>query len=360
MTLLLAEMGIFSVHGPSLDTTLASLARGDRALTRTKGFIGSDFKEQLCAFVQVDPLWDFEEALPALVEGALNDLLARLPTLQTLPVHCILCVPEPVEHENISAKRIQDISELLAQQISNQMANSPLQIKELRVAADGQAGPARVLESIFARNANEAFLLICADSLADRARMSALLNQRRLFSKESVYGLIPGEAAAAMLLLPEHLVPSEPLGMITSAATAQENIGELDNADSMFTGLSDAALAALDMLGPSREPVNQVLTDFNNGRYRAGEGAYCIHRLTYGYLGEDVAPVFPAIAFGDTGAAYLGTALIHMIVNAFASSKPIQALALASTTHSKTRGAVVFQTNPGRLKAIESMIRKST
>lgn len=352
MTLLLAEMGIFSAYGPSLDSTLAALTSDDRALTRTKGFIGSDFKEQLCAFVQTDPLWDFEEALPALVEGALNDLIARLHLSQTLPVHCILCVAEPVEHEHIGAKRLQDISELLAQQISNQMADSPLQIMDFRVAADGQAGPARVLESILARNANEAFLIVCADSLADRARMSALLNQRRLFSKESIYGLIPGEAAAAMLLLPERVAPIEPLGMITSAATAQETVGELDNTDSTFTGLSDAALAALDMLGSNRVLVNQVLTDFNNGRYRAGEGAYCIHRLTYGYLAEDVAPVFPAIAFGETGAAYLGVALARIVSDSIYAPTPIQALALASTTHSKTRGAIVFQTNPNKIASL--------
>lgn len=350
MTLLVAEMGFASAFGPGLETALAAQIAQERCLQRNPGFVGADFLEQICAFQDADDVDTLETALARLVGQAVADLLERLGSVAPLTVDCILCLPEPSGEDATDADLLTEIAQAIDAQLKTALAGSALGVASTRLVTGAQTGPGRVLESMFARGADRAYLMICADSFSDRNRLNALLDQGRLFGDELLaYGLIPGEAAAALLILPEALKVNEPLGHISAAATSVEEVGELDNADSLYTGLSDCALAALDGIGARRRPIGQFVTDFNNGRYRAGEGAYCLHRLSAEYLAENTGPSYPALDFGDVGAAYFGAAIAQILAGAVTIEHPVHALILASTTRSKRRASIVFQTNPVRV-----------
>lgn len=351
MTLLLAEMGFSSAFGPGLGTAVQSLLDEERCLMRNLRFVGADYQEQICAFQDNDDVDMLQDALPRLIRQALADLLERLgPDAPTLPVEVVLCLAEPAAEDGVTVERLHGLSETLPTCVYDTLGGTCLEVAGMRLVTDAQTGPARVLSSIFRKGVDRAFLMICADSFSDRTRMNALMGQGRLFADEIAnYSLIPGEAAAALLLLPEAMRIGEPLAYLHSAAAALEPVGEMDDADTLSQAMSDCALQALDTLGAARTPVDCFVTDFNNARYRAAEGAYCMHRLVNGYLAEDPAPAYPALDFGDMGAAYFGAALAHLCAEATSREHPLHALVLAGATRSKYRAAVSLQTNPIRL-----------
>ncbi|MEM6757862.1 MAG: hypothetical protein AAF601_00140 [Pseudomonadota bacterium] len=355
MTLLLADMGFASAFGPGLATAIQAQLDAERCLVRNLRFIGADFQEQICAFQDNEDVDILTDALHRLIGQAIADLIARLgPDVPATPVDVILCLPETAPEDGMPSVRLNALGESLPPLIYQALAGSCLEATDMRLVTDAQSGPARVIQSIFRKGADRAFLFICADSYSDRDRLNALLGQKRLFADEVAnYSLIPGEAAAAMLILPEAMRISEPLAYIGGAASAPEPVGEMDNADTLSQAISDSALTALDGLGAGRRPVDRFLTDFNNSRYRASEGAYCLHRLVAGYLAEDVEPLYPALEFGDCGAAYFGLAMAQLCAEATQSEQPLQALILSSTTWSKSRAAIVAQTNPIRLFGLQ-------
>ena len=351
MTLLLADMGFASAFGAGLGTAIQAQLDSERCMMRNLRYVGADYLEQVCAFQDNDDVETLEDALPRLIGQALDDLLERLgPDTGTLPVDVILCLTEPAPKDGVSAERLTALSETLPAAIYEKLAGSCLDVAGMRMVTDAQTGPGRVIESIFRKRIDRAFLMICADSYSDRDRLNALLEQGRLFADGVAnYSLIPGEAAAALLLLPEAMRIGEPLAYIGGAAAALEPVGELDNTDTLSQAMSDSALAVLDGLGSARMPIDCFVTDFNNGRYRAAEGAYCLHRLVANYLGPDVAPDYPMLDFGDVGAAYFGAAIAQICAEAVAHEQPLHALILAGATWSKYRASIVLNTNPIRL-----------
>lgn len=350
MSLVLVNMGLATPFGPGLTKALAALADGDPPFFKTPAFVGTDFTRQLCAFQTPERIGTLEQRLPDLMDQACDDLMARLDPATLpgrTPLQAILSLPEANDDDAVPDNRLHDLTMALAQRLSDRFAGHPvLALDGVRAVNGGQTGAAQVLESILANGKrDQAYLLICLDSYADVDRLYALEGQQRLFCQDTAYGLIPSEAGGALLLLPEELAQFEGLARITSAGTATEDIGELDNMDSAFTGLSDSAFAALDRLGRGRVSVGMLLSDFNNGRYRAGEVSYCVTRLLSEYLQDGVMPTYPFLSFGDAGAAYLPLAITAAVSQAGPDAPDFHTVALASSTHSRDRGAVVFRTS---------------
>lgn len=350
MSLVLANIGLATAFGPGLARALSALADGDPPFFKTPAFVGTDFTRQLCGFQTPERIGTLEQRLPDLMDQACDDLLTTLDPA-TLPgktsLQAIIALPEANEEDAIPEQRLSDLTMALARRLSEKFADHPLfALAGARAVQGGQTGAAQVLESILDHGKpDQAYLLICLDSYADVDRLYALEGQQRLFCRDTAYGLIPSEAGGALLLLPEELAQFEGLARINSAGTATEEIGELDNMDSAFTGLSDSAFAALDRLGRGRVSVGLLLSDFNNGRYRAGEVSYCVTRLLAEYLEDGVMPTYPLLSFGDAGAAYLPLAIATAMFEAGATAPDTHAMALASSTHSRDRGSVVFRTS---------------
>lgn len=349
MSLYLSDIGWSSPFGPGLETTLSALKTGERRLAKSESFVGSDFKPQVCCFQPSANLQGFEPRVIHLVEEAVDDLLAQHDQHVSLNVDVILCLAEASDLDGLPKAHLEKLGFSLADRVARQLSGSALQISSTRFVAAGQAGPARVLESIYKKGITDrAFLLICADSLADRRRLTALIDQQRLFSDGSPYGLVPGEAAGALLLLPQAMLHKEEMMSVLSAGSCLEEIGELEMRDSLFSGLSDSALKALDALQLNKGDVSQIYSDFNNGRYRAGETSYCQHRLMSDYLTPEAQMTYTSMTFGDVGSASLAAAIVKCLLQTYESENAITSIALASTTHNLLRGSVVFQSNPIR------------
>ena len=268
MTLLLAEMGFASAFGPGLATAIQAQLDDERCLVRNLRFIGADFQEQICAFQDNEDVDILADALHRLIGQAVADLLERLgPETPTTAVDVILCLPETAPEDGMPGARLNALGETLPPLIYAALDGTCLEATDMRLVTDAQSGPARVIQSIFRKGADRAFLFICADSYSDRDRLNALLGQKRLFADEVAnYSLIPGEAAAAMLVLPEAMRIGEPLAYIGGASSAPEPVGEMDNADTLSQAISDSAQAALDGMGSGRRPIDRFFTDFNNNR----------------------------------------------------------------------------------------------
>jgi hypothetical protein len=316
MSLSVVDMGLATAFGP---TRAAFQARAEAsAYFRNAQFINAAFVPQVCAFRDNEGLGRFEDRIAVLLEEALADLLSRRTGM--LQVDVVLHLAEP--SEGLGLPRLQAVAELLLSQIAVMLqAHGTLLPTGLRAVFGAQVGPVVTLRSVTGPT-----LLLMADSYSDTARMQAMADAGLLFSKEAPYGLVPGEAAGAMLVVPD---AQAGLAVITGVSATNEPTGERDGRDSVFTGLSDAAF---DVLDGTADRVVRVLSDWNNSRYRASELAYCLQRLTRLHLADGLEPDHASPAVGDVGAAYLAVAV------AMLGEGPT--LVLAGSTHSRDRGAV--------------------
>jgi hypothetical protein len=318
MMLSVVDMGLATAFGPTLTAFHAPDAAS--AYFRNAQFINAAFQPQVCAFRHRQGVARFEDRVTTLLAEALSDLMSRRTAV--LQVDVVLHLAEPCE--GLPMARLQGMADLLMPQITAMLqAQGTLVPTGIRTVFGAQAGPTATLDLVKGPT-----LLLMADSYNDRARLQAMADADLLFSQQMPYGLVPGEAAGAMLVLPE-VQPG--LAVITGVSVTNEPTGERDGRDSVFTGLSDAAFDALD---GTTARVARVVTDWNNSRYRASELAYCLQRLTRPHLVDGLEPDHASPAVGDVGAAYLAVAM------AMALQGEGPALVLAGATHSRDRGAV--------------------
>lgn len=349
MSLALVDMGLATAAGPGLVPGLVALVKDDSALYGHPGFVGSDFKRQLVAFQDRALIGTAEERILTLAGRAMGDMLRRVTALEVLRgigTDVIIVLPEP--GDGLGEDRLGPLSQILMDRATEALGKQNiLDPGQAQVALSGHAGGAEAMvRALDGARAGRATILLCADSYADRTRLNALNDAGRLFSDTGQFGLIPGEASAALLLIPAGTAEIPPLALIDGAATGREPVGELDEAESAYSGLSEAAYAAIDPLGRDAPEVALLLSDWNNGRYRAAEFATATLRLAAGPLAEEAEPLYPALAWGDTGAASLPLALAQVL--AFPEmAQGGAAMALASSVLSGLRGAVLFRLGPG-------------
>jgi hypothetical protein len=315
----LTNMGLATAFGPTLAATQS--ADQTSAYFRNAQFMNAAFAPQVCAFRTRDGLGVFEDRVAVLLQEAVLDLLSRQHV--GVDVDVVLHLAEPAE--GLPRARLTALADVLLPQIAGMLrAHGALRPTGLRAVFGAQTGPFVTLTGVAVPT-----LLLMADSYSDAVRMQAMSDAGLLFTREAPYGLVPGEAAGAMLIVPD---ADAGLAVLTGVAATNEPTGERDGRDSVFTGLSDAAFDALD---GTADRVVRVLSDWNNSRYRASELAYCLQRLTAPHLVDGVEPEYVSPAVGDVGAAYLAVALAML-------GKGLT-LVLAGATQSRDRGAVVVE-----------------
>ena len=143
------------------------------------------------------------------------------------------------------------------------------------------------------------------DSLLQNESLEVLLESGRLKTDDNVDSLIPGEAAAFILL--ETLQQAEARGAqvlatLEAPSTARESRTIWGDETPDGTGLSEAIGTTLDRLDDRGTQTGLVICDLNGETYRAKEFAISIPRV----LGEMEAPWalwHPADCIGDSGAA---------------------------------------------------------
>ena len=147
-------------------------------------------------------------------------------------------------------------------------------------------------------------LIIAADSFCDRGRMDHLLATDRLMSQRNPWGIVPGEAAGVLWL--RHGGDAGQ-GRIAGLGLAHEDVPEDAEAETDYRALSLAVREACKDAEP--RAVAGWWADANNSRYRAAEVAHALVRAAPFWLMPGVEPDYPALAFGDCGAASGLTAL---------------------------------------------------
>lgn len=325
MNLDLAAVGLASCFGSGLQNHAEKVAARTNALSRQRNFIGSDFKAQLAAF---DGDLGFESALSrmeTLATTALADMTPPTRLHGEAALHIAIVLPEIDEAEGLTASLLTRLTKKLFQLALARFGRREARLHQFNA---GSAGIALSLQDCLPLlRPGDALLVLATDSYRCRRRLGALLSARRLFSRKDRYGIIPGEAAAALFFVAGSSKPS--LATIAGVAIEIEKVREMDLGGTDFAALTTASRRSIG----ERAGIPLWLTDWNNGRYRAAELSYCQLRLQYA-LAEDLTILHLPLIFGDLGAATHGLGI------GLAAVDGSSALLTASTRCSGKRAAI--------------------
>ena len=333
----IAAFGLATAFGTGRSAITMALAEENEALTRRPDLIGGDYQPQLCAFAAKASLDSLTDRVLALIAGALHDLSAQLAAQQIgWPRDTRLVLLTPAPDVGLPAALADSLSMQAETSLRAAGWVAP-QAPALRL--QGGAGcTARALQAAAQAGLGAPVLVVMADSHACRHRLNALLAQGALFSKATPWGFVPGEAACAALILPDGQGARPGLLRVSAACEALEPVPEPLNQDSAHTGLTDAALAALEAhaarggAAPAR-----LLTDWNNSRYRAAEFSYTQLRLT-GLLSPTCTEAdHPVQRFGQCGAGWFAAVLAHL-----ATVPPAETLVLSGDEGGAARAALIL------------------
>ena len=222
-------------------------------------------------------------------------------------------------------------------------------IPVVRARAEGSAGSLALLQDVqlhLGRSPSELALVIFVDSYIDAARLQALDEDGRLKSARTTDGILPGEAAVAMLIestsAHARRAPA-PLGFVGQVGLGQEPQIRSSNRESSGRGLSDALRGALAGGQPSQP--YWCLCDLNGQSYRAAEWAVASTRLASHLTVAKL--LHPADCLGDVGAA-TGGILIAQALAGFARgyARVDEAILWASSSEHGLRAAARVTPGP--------------
>jgi len=190
----------------------------------------------------------------------------------------------------------------------------PLNRDNVFLLSAGRVGAIRAIENakqLFARRTIDRLVVLAADSNLDAFSLLWLGESERLKAPDKPSGLMPGEAAVAIMLDDPSQVTVAPVAQKAwiKAAIADrepEAFGERRHGAAMARALTHVLHFA--RLG---QPfVGDLITDLNGEEWRAYEFGAAISRVDRSLL-QDYQAVLPAFSTGDVGAAsaLLGTAL---------------------------------------------------
>ena len=170
-----------------------------------------------------------------------------------------------------------------------------------------------------ARREVKVCVLGAVDSLCDPRALGALLAQDRLKTEDNPDGLQPGEASIFLVVTTgEEALRRRTSGLarITGAGVAREPRPPKDPV--LGEGMMLAIENLIEGTGPLAKGRTFFVVDCNGESRRAVDWGSCQQRLTAAMPGVlDVPEWFPAINFGDTGAASAGLAA-QMVIRSFA------------------------------------------
>jgi 3-oxoacyl-[acyl-carrier-protein] synthase-1 len=292
----------------------------------------------------------------ALAEQALADLAARDPELPSLP-DCGLCLcvtdgdtrrwlpdqppstTEVREQQRADARARQELATDIVQ-----LADLPVEPHMRRVYPGGAGGFAAAVDDAlagFRAGQLGACLVGAVDSLIEASALRFLYEAGRLKTPDDATGLIPGEAAAFLLLeRPDRARQRHRAALARIAGTAQEQGEDPDVVERPPRGTALLGMMARLFAGAPPGPA-WVLTDQNGETFWAHEWGDFVVRAASRLPGFQVGPLwYPAVSFGDTGAAS-GALAACLAVRAFARGyAPAPLATVISSTYEGRRGAV--------------------
>lgn len=225
--------------------------------------------------------------LGALLQGAVNDLLTQVTIPDHLTTSFYLAGPEPERGPK---------DEALTDILTEACAAWPGQQRAawLRTGRTAFFEAIRRAQDALANGRTDLAVIGGVDSLCEGPSLLPLLEARRIKNDDDPTGLMPGEAAALLLLVSTSAQARARLGAPQFAA---ETRTQLKREPSTGVGLERALSSVLKV-----HPSEWLLVDQNGEDYRAGEWGFVLPRLIRaGHASPELW--FPAISLGDTGAA---------------------------------------------------------
>ena len=168
----------------------------------------------------------------------------------------------------------------------------------------------------------DACILCGVDSLVNRSDIQWLAGAERLYDRGNPNGVIPGEAAAAVLVT----VPGQadrPLARIHGLGLSAEPHSVLGSKYSQGRGLEAALAAALEEAGMPESIVGFRVSDMNGDRYRVWEALFAQARFYRTWRAHLPSWYFTA-SVGDVGAATGALALVLAATGIFRRYAPAQ------------------------------------
>jgi 3-oxoacyl-[acyl-carrier-protein] synthase I len=238
-----------------------------------------------------------------LATRALADLVqtSRLSGADLASSALYLALP-PLTREGVDPR----IGELLPVRIGEWM-DAPGIERRTRVFSDGHASGARAIQSAVAdvlAGAAQRAIVCGVDSLIEPDSLQFLMDKRRLKAPDRE-GLIPGEAAAALLIetsLAASARGARPLAGLAAASVAVEPTPIWSSEPSAAVGLSTCAQEALGQMPDRGRGIRLLISDVNGEQYRAKELANTMARVL-STVRTDWVIWHHADCMGDTGSA---------------------------------------------------------
>lgn len=185
-------------------------------------------------------------------------------------------------------------------------------------------------------------LLAVVDSLLDDETLAWLNATGRLKNRATAAGLIPGEGSVAMLLG----APTGGSASIELVAFDREDHPFEDGLASLGRGLSGVLRQFADRAGWPGDESPWVISDHNGEAYRAGDWGWALQRLTAVHIPIENSHVwYPAVSFGETGAAAPGLGAACALAAWRRGYAPAQRCAVLACSDDSCRGGFLMEAN---------------
>lgn len=290
---------------------------------------------------------------------AFEDLGGRLSGLQP-DTEVFLAVPDPgrvatgfgdamKEAESDSTEtdeeeeqsRLPDIPASLVERLSvqlDQLTSIKIPRENWHVVDSGHAGMAVALQGALKafENGVRRCVIGGVDSLLDLTTLNWLAANQLLKTPTNPVGLMPGEAAVWALLERAGSATTTPLAKVVAVSVAVEP----DDRFSENPPLGKALAEVIRQVSPDETPY-WLATDLNGEEYRAMDWGHALVQLTAAETDRSENPVwYPAISFGDTGAASAGIAMCTATQAWARHYGPADFVVITSTSYDGYRSAI--------------------
>jgi 3-oxoacyl-[acyl-carrier-protein] synthase-1 len=326
-TVAVLAAGLACGLGKSLAECLDAYAGRRNAFRREKTAVGPDgLPPTLAAAMPFDDPRDAGERLVKLVGAALADAFASgaMNSSRPSPIAVLLPFWAP---EHVRTAIIEHV---------------PPAWHDVRFVQGGEANSLGLLghaARALAERRMPAAMVCAVDSLANAERMDHLMLNEAMFGSGTPYGIVPGEAAAVLMLVEG--LPAEAIGKVRDVRTAIEQLGPRG-------ALRGAALSScLRGLGAAsaREPrPTRLLTDLSGPRARAEAFGVAVSAggPAVGAMAGSLEA--PSLALGDAGEAF-GLVLACLALGNAPVTSPDGDVALVMTAE-RPGAAVVERLSP--------------
>ncbi|NTX64821.1 hypothetical protein HUA74_29630 [Myxococcus sp. CA051A] len=213
-------------------------------------------------------------------------------------------------------------------------------VSDCHAIHQGHAGMAAALQYAsrqLSRSAVERFLIVAMDSYLDMLSLEWLQSHRRLKSPDVPVGLMPGEAAACILVespLSARRRGITPQASVSAVSVGQEHDPFVTQRPRVGQVLADTIVDVLTKApGPTGAFQGDIISDLNGEVWRASEWGHARVRLG-DRLDESHRLVISGTSLGDTGAASGAVALcvaVRSFLRKYASSS--RSLVVSSSEH---------------------------